>query len=367
VESPSARPWLGVGAALSALPAAGGCYCAALVVALVTGSDPGAVHEQHRWLGAVVAAGAVCAFVAMMGWATLRHGGVPAPVLLMGLALAGVPFLLPGGLFLPAAVVAVAGCAALLTAGLARPPEYPEGAEAVTGWLARSAIVLTVGYVVLVVLTGAAGPRAEVRGFVPPPEAAEPEESFFTPERPAKRSRPRRAERSRRAPAKPRPAKPAPAEPTPATPAPAKPAPATPAPAKPAPAGSGGTAPAPAPAGPAPAGAARFVRSYYAALDSRRFASAWRMLTSPVQAAFGGFATWRKGFSRTVSSTPGAIRVTAAGGGATVGLTLRAGDRGACGKTVERRFAVTWRLVRTEAGWRAAAASARKLGGPEPC
>jgi hypothetical protein len=342
VESPSARPWLGVGAALSALPAAGGCYCAALVVALVTGSDPGAVHEQHRWLGAVVAASAVCAFVAMMGWATLRHGGVPAPVLLMGLALAGVPFLLPGGLFLPAAVVAVAGCAALLTAGLARPPEYPEGAEAVTGWLARSAIVLTVGYVVLVVLTGAAGPRAEVRGFVPPPEAAEPEGSFFTPERPAKRSRPRRAERRRRAPA-------------------------TPAPAKPAPAGSGGTAPAPAPAGPAPAGAARFVRSYYAALDSRRFANAWRMLTPPVQAAFGGFATWRKGFSRTVSSTPGAIRVTAAGGGATVGLTLRAGDRGACGKTVERRFAVTWRLVRTEAGWRAAAASARKLGGPEPC
>ena len=60
-------------------------------------------------------------------------------------------------------------------------------------------------------------------------------------------------------------------------------------------------------------------------------------------------------------------RVTRPAPGATVELTLRAGDRGACGRTVERRFAVTWRLARTAAGWVATAASARKLGGPEPC
>ena len=65
VSPPSARPWLGVGAALSALPAAGGCFCAALVLAVVADSDPGAVYEQHRWLGAIVAASAVCAFVAL--------------------------------------------------------------------------------------------------------------------------------------------------------------------------------------------------------------------------------------------------------------------------------------------------------------
>ena len=59
--------------------------------------------------------------------------------------------------------------------------------------------------------------------------------------------------------------------------------------------------------------------------------------------------------------------MTTEGAGATVGLTLRAGDRGACGKAVERRFAVTWRLARTEAGLRATAASARKISGPEPC
>ncbi len=119
MEPPSTRPWLGVGAALSALPAAGGCFCAALVLAVVADSDPGAVYEQHRWLGAIVAASAVCAFVAMMGWATLRHGGLPAPVLLIALALSGAPFLLPGSLFLPAAAIAVAGCAALATR---RPP-----------------------------------------------------------------------------------------------------------------------------------------------------------------------------------------------------------------------------------------------------
>ena len=91
MEPPSARPWLGVGAALSAMPAAGGCFCAALVPAVVADSDPRAVYEQHRWLGAVVAASAVCAFVAMMGWATLRHGGFPLPVLLMALAVEGFP------------------------------------------------------------------------------------------------------------------------------------------------------------------------------------------------------------------------------------------------------------------------------------
>ena len=96
MESPSARRWFGVGAALSAVPAAGGCFCAALVLAVIADSDPGAVYEQHRWLGAIVAAGAVCAFVAMMGWATLRHGGLPAPVLLIALVLAGVPFLVAG-------------------------------------------------------------------------------------------------------------------------------------------------------------------------------------------------------------------------------------------------------------------------------
>ena len=58
-----------------------------------------------------------------------------------------------------------------------------------------------------------------------------------------------------------------------------------------------------------------------------------------VQARFGGFEVWRSGFKYTVANSPGWLQVTAAAGAATVGLTLRAGDRDACGKTVERRFA----------------------------
>ena len=74
------------------------------------------------------------------------------------------------------------------------------------------------------------------------------------------------------------------------------------------------------------------------------------MLSPEVQRAFGGFAGWRKGYARTVSHAPGEVTVTPAGAGATVGLTLLAGDRGACGETVERRFAVTWRLAPTRRG-----------------
>ena len=131
-------------------------------------------------------------------------------------------------------------------------------------------------------------------------------------------------------------------------------------------------APAPAAEGPAPPAAAlpsspqRFVRDYYAALDARRFAAAWKLLGPGVQARFGSFEVWRSGFKYTVANSPGSLQVTAAAGAATVGLTLRAGDRDACGKTVERRFAVSWRLARTEAGWRATAAEARTLSGAQP-
>jgi hypothetical protein len=371
VESPSARPWLGVGAALSALPAAGGCFCAALVLAVVADSDPGAVYEQHRWLGAIVAASAVCAFVAMMGWATLRHGGLPAPVLLIALALSGAPFLLPGGLFLPAAVLAVAGCAALATAGLLHPPGSLDGTRVLTVGLAGTAVVLAISQAIGVGMTGATPtPRARVL-------ADEPHSSHPKPGRTDRAPAREKPGRKERAPAREKPASAAPdksadeaplvelKEPPVATAPPAvelkEPAVAT---APPAAAPDPVAAPAPDPVAAAARG---FVRDYYAALDGRDFAAAWQMLSPEVQRAFGGFAVWRKGYARTVSNAPGGVTVTPAVAGATVGLTLRAGDRGACGRIAERRFAVTWRLARTPAGWRATAASARKLSGPEPC
>lgn len=352
MSPPSARPWLGVGAALSALPAAGGCFCAALVLAVVADSDPGAVYEQHRWLGAIVAASAVCAFVAMMGWATLRHGGLPAPVLLIALALCSAPFLLPRGLFLPAGALAVAGCAALTTAGLLHPPGNPDGTRLLTGALAGAAVVLAISQAIGVAATGATpAPRARVLADTPHFSHPKPERT----ERAPARDKPGRTER---APAR---EKPAPASPDKsAVEGPLielkEPAVAT-------------APPVAAPATDAVVAAAArgFILDYYAALDGKDFAAAWQMLSPEVQQAFGGFPAWREGYARTVSNAPGGVTVTPAAAGATVGLTLRAGDRGACGRIAERRFAVTWRLARTSAGWRATAASARKLSGPEPC
>lgn len=349
MESPSTHRWLGACAALSGLLAAGGCFCAALLLALLADSDAGAAYEQQRWLGAVVAIGAVCAFAAMMGWATLPYGGLPAPVVLIALAVAAVPFMLPGRLFLPAAVAALAACGVLATVGLARPPDSPRRARRLTGGLAATALALAVGQAIAVRLHDPASPaRAAVSASRPAPHA--PPEKHAAP-----------------APRAPAPAKPAAAKPAPA--APARPAATEPAAANPA-------APAPRPAAPspdlregtpvppvAPAGAEGFVRDYYAALDGRRFAAAWKMLAPSVQRAFGGFAAWRRGYARTVASSPGALRITPAAGGATVALTLRAADRAACGRTVTRRFAVTWQLARTDAGWRATAATARALAG----
>ncbi len=357
MEPPSARPWLGLGAALSALPAAGGCFCAALALAVIADSDPGAVYEQHRWLGAVVSASAVCAFVAMMGWATLRHGGLPLPVLLMALVVAGLPFLLPRALFLPAAALAVAGCAVLATTGLAHSPASPDATRLSILALAGVALVLAGAQAVGVGLVGAGPAPPQVQVLADAPHAAIPPAHHTNS---SGTGHTNKGGTDAHSPAKPE------------IPSSAGAAPRTPAPADvPAPTPEPVTVGAPAPVELAPdpvvEAGQTFVREYYAAINARRFDVAWGMLAPEVQAAFGGFDVWRQGYEHTVSNSPRAVTVTAAGTGASVGLTLKAGDRGACGKTAERRFAVTWRLARTDAGWRATAASGRKLSGPEPC
>ena len=368
------------------------------MLAVVADSDPGAVYEQHRWLGAIVAASAVCAFVAMMGWATLRHGGLSPPVLLMALALAAVPFLLPDGFFLPAAALAVAGSALLATHGLAHPPASPDGARFLTGFFTAAAPLLAISQAIAVGFHDVPDrPRAKVLGsyaLVAPKDPAPPAESegrkaarskpaapapddTASSKAPAADAAPALADAAPddAAPGKPAAGAPAPADGTPDEPvrvapapdeaAPSKPVPAEPAPDKPAPAG-GAPAPVAAPRGPVAAAARDFVRDYYAALDARKFGVAWQMLAPGVRSSFGTFAGWRKGYARTVSHSAGDLQVFPVSDGAVVWLTLRAGDRSACGTTVVRRFVVTWRLARTEAGWRATAADARKVGGPEP-
>jgi len=110
---------------------------------------------------------------------------------------------------------------------------------------------------------------------------------------------------------------------------------------------------------PAAPGPKQIVRSYYAALDARDFTTAWAMLSPGVQAAFGGFETWRRGYDSTLGHR--VEDVTVAPGGV-VKLVLVATDRTLCEGRTEQRFAVTWRL----AGEQAAALGAVKLAGADP-
>ncbi len=258
------------------------------------------------------------------------------------------------------------GSAALAALGLQHPPASLDPSLIATAALTGTAVVLALGQAVLV---GAVGPdrppRAEVLAEGPKPAATE--RPAMTP--PMKEKPP--ADKPARA--KP-PVLAAPGNKVEdAGSPPIEFAPTD----EPAPAPAENLAPAddvaPAPSENATpsedlaAGARDFVRDYYAALDAHDFTAAWDMLLPDVQDGFGDFESWKQGYARTVSHAADGLRITPAGTSAIVGLTLRAGDRGACGKVAERRFAVTWWLVRTDAGLRATAASARKISGPEPC
>jgi hypothetical protein len=116
---------------------------------------------------------------------------------------------------------------------------------------------------------------------------------------------------------------------------------------------------APREAGVLAAGAAgKLVRSYYADLDAGHFAQAWARLTPGVQAAFGGFEVWRRGYATTLGHRVEGVEVQPGG---VVKHVLVATDRTACG-TAQQRFAVTWRLD----GGRATALHAVKLAGQDP-
>ena len=86
------------------------------------------------------------------------------------------------------------------------------------------------------------------------------------------------------------------------------------------------------------------IRTYYAALDGRRFHDAWDMLSPAVRTALGDFAAWRAGYATTISSHPERIAVELDGQVAAVSHDLAATDRSDCA-VVHRRFRVSWRLV----------------------
>jgi hypothetical protein len=53
-----------------------------------------------------------------------------------------------------------------------------------------------------------------------------------------------------------------------------------------------------------PADAKALVRHFYALLNSRRYASAWKLVPPSVRNEAGGFGNWKAGYRTTLSSQP---------------------------------------------------------------
>jgi hypothetical protein len=115
------------------------------------------------------------------------------------------------------------------------------------------------------------------------------------------------------------------------------------------------------PASPLEDEATAFVGDYYTALDERRFDDAWASLSGSVRDAFGGFARWKAGYARTVSSRPRDLAVRTDGDDTIVEHRLLARDKG-CDST--RNFSVTWRLERVSDTWKVAGLRGTALPGP---
>ena len=118
------------------------------------------------------------------------------------------------------------------------------------------------------------------------------------------------------------------------------------------------TASDPATAAPA---AIAFVRDYYAALDARRYADAWADLPPALRREFGGFARWKDGYARTVTSTPTDFATRADGDALIVSLRLAAHERNCSGV---QNFRVRWTLQRTSGTWRVAGLRGSELASP---
>ena len=128
----------------------------------------------------------------------------------------------------------------------------------------------------------------------------------------------------------------------------------SPTPAHGAPAPGEGDSPAPS-----AADAKAFVRAYYTALDEQRFDDAWAELSPAIHTQFGGFARWKAGYAKTVSSAPKDLAISRRGGATIVRLRLVARER----DCAARAFSVTWTLERGSGEWSVVGLRGTALGG----
>lgn len=100
--------------------------------------------------------------------------------------------------------------------------------------------------------------------------------------------------------------------------------------------------------------------SFYLALNDRDLPAAYRMLSPAARSAWA-YEEWVRGFATTLQVEVGAVRVVAQEGDrATVAAQVRALDN-VDGRVVATTFAVEWRMVHLEEGWRLEEGSAEML------
>jgi hypothetical protein len=325
---PRAPAWHGAAAAVAALLTAAAFWFAIQIVFILVDGDAAARIERHLWLDVAAAGAVACAFAAALASIAARAGGMPAwAVALAGAAIAA-PVLGPGEWLLPGLGAATVLAAAVTALGFRFPaPRHP---RRLGRGLALAAVLLALA------TAGALAGREPASATTSLP--ASRGEPGAAQSRPSARGGP--AATPKRAAAAPRPARTRPRARRLTTPAATAPA---------------ATAPVLAPS------AAQFMRAYYTELHAERFGAAWARLAPSVRARFGPFASWRAGFATTTGQRLSGVTATVSGETATVSLTLHATDDAAHGATVRRRFAQTWTLTRTPAGWRTTDVSSAEL------
>src|SRR5262249_2817218 len=106
--------------------------------------------------------------------------------------------------------------------------------------------------------------------------------------------------------------------------------------------------------------------AYYAAIDGRRYADVWNVLSPAVRTRFGGFDKWRAGYSTTVADRPTGLRVTAGSNASVVVRGVLAANDTDCDGPLRVDFVFTLRRD-PAGGWSVANLTASRSGPAPTC
>jgi hypothetical protein len=116
---------------------------------------------------------------------------------------------------------------------------------------------------------------------------------------------------------------------------------------------------------PSPAAVAKaVVRSYYAEINSEKYAAAWSHFAPALRASQGGFSSWREGYANTTDTQLLSLRtVKASASEAVEEIDIAADATDACGDPVSQEFAGTWTLEAQGGSFVGSALDVQQTGG----